>query len=357
MNKNLSVYIDFLRTIAAMGVFLGHARGWMLPGMPVLIGAQASQCVAVFFVLSGFVIAFVTDGKEVHWQTYARARALRMYSVTLLALLVGIACDSIGYGIAPQLYTRLEDFKTSASFVDYFTYFTFTNQVWWNNRWIGSNQAFWSLGYEVPYYFLFGLAVFLKGWPRRIGLALACVAIGPRVVAYAPLWLLGVGTYSYIKQRERTGGAARRRFGGALIAASLILYCAVRFVLLRKVDNIFYANGLMPFARSWVHFHLIGIAIAMNIIGFHAFAGERKFWPEWLTRAIRWIAGGSFTLYLVHFPLMMLSLALFPAIMHQPVLAVLDMVLVLVAAFALAELGERRKKQLQRLFPLNHSHL
>ena len=51
---------------------------------------------AVFFVLSGFVIAFVTDKKKRSGRDYTISRASRMYSVALAALAITICADYIG---------------------------------------------------------------------------------------------------------------------------------------------------------------------------------------------------------------------------------------------------------------------
>jgi peptidoglycan/LPS O-acetylase OafA/YrhL len=59
--------------------------------------------VDVFFVLSGFVIAFVTTERESDGRSFAIARLARVYSVALPALVVTFVLDAIGRSIKPCL--------------------------------------------------------------------------------------------------------------------------------------------------------------------------------------------------------------------------------------------------------------
>jgi peptidoglycan/LPS O-acetylase OafA/YrhL len=55
---HLSFYLDTLRILAAMVVFLGHfSQGWLGGGWFWQTQAHGHTAVIVFFVLSGYVIA------------------------------------------------------------------------------------------------------------------------------------------------------------------------------------------------------------------------------------------------------------------------------------------------------------
>ncbi|MES3043939.1 acyltransferase family protein, partial [Sphingomonas faeni] len=60
MTKNMSVYLSLLRFAAAIAVVLGHARAFVVPNLQNFLTIHGGEAVAVFFVLSGFVIRFVT---------------------------------------------------------------------------------------------------------------------------------------------------------------------------------------------------------------------------------------------------------------------------------------------------------
>lgn len=75
MNKTLSIYLDFVRFSAACIVFLIHARYARITGGTLGdLGDYANDAVMVFFVLSGFVIAFVASTSETTPSDYIVAR-------------------------------------------------------------------------------------------------------------------------------------------------------------------------------------------------------------------------------------------------------------------------------------------
>jgi peptidoglycan/LPS O-acetylase OafA/YrhL len=91
----LSVYCDLVRFGAALVMLLGHA--WTIPFPNHPLRWPGTQAVVVFFVLSGFVIAFVADGREKAFVEYALRRAARVWSVAIPAiLLAGIITFAVG---------------------------------------------------------------------------------------------------------------------------------------------------------------------------------------------------------------------------------------------------------------------
>jgi peptidoglycan/LPS O-acetylase OafA/YrhL len=81
MTKALSLYLDGLRFVAAFTVFLAHysiqriSGGFFWPSF-----AYGHTAVLVFFVLSGFVIAWVTETREHGLEDYVLSRAARLAS-------------------------------------------------------------------------------------------------------------------------------------------------------------------------------------------------------------------------------------------------------------------------------------
>jgi peptidoglycan/LPS O-acetylase OafA/YrhL len=61
LNRATSLYLDVWRLLAALAVFIGHVSGERLTGGFLWqVGPYMDQAVAVFFVLSGFVIGYAT---------------------------------------------------------------------------------------------------------------------------------------------------------------------------------------------------------------------------------------------------------------------------------------------------------
>lgn len=81
-----SVVLDIVRFIAAVIVAIGH---YTMPefsaGLPSLMTA-ASGPVGVFFVLSGFVIRYITQYRSYSFSEYVVDRAPRLFSVVVPAL-------------------------------------------------------------------------------------------------------------------------------------------------------------------------------------------------------------------------------------------------------------------------------
>ena len=196
MNRQVSIYLDAWRLTLAMVVFLGHVSGERFTGgLFWQLGHYTTEAVSVFFVISGFVIGFVTDGKEKDAVTYGVARAARIYSVALPALLLTFILDDFGRSMRPDLYTESWGYVANGRWWQFFSGLFFVNRVWGINVPQGSNLAYWSLGCEVIYYLIFGLAMFARR-PWNITLALVTIFLaGPLTALLFPLWLLGVWSY------------------------------------------------------------------------------------------------------------------------------------------------------------------
>ena len=87
MNRSFSVYLDVVRFTAAFLVYLYHSNQRFLSEAILPASHYGHSSVIVFFVLSGFVIAFVTDTKESRLPAYAASRISRVFSVTVPAIM------------------------------------------------------------------------------------------------------------------------------------------------------------------------------------------------------------------------------------------------------------------------------
>ena len=77
----LSLYLELLRLLAATEVVLFHLNGFpLLGGHRAPWNAFGHEAVVVFFVLSGFVIAFAAHTREHSAKAYAVSRLSRIYS-------------------------------------------------------------------------------------------------------------------------------------------------------------------------------------------------------------------------------------------------------------------------------------
>jgi peptidoglycan/LPS O-acetylase OafA/YrhL len=350
MNKALSVYLDFLRLLAATAVLVGHSQGYILPIIPNFIAGHADEGVAIFFVLSGFVIHYVLDEKEKDWRSYIIARVSRIFSVVLIALFATYIADVSGLMINPTYYHSILFFND-----DYFPALlkalTFTNELWSRDSVFGSNSAYWSLGYEVQYYFVFGMIFFL---PKKLGLLAAtlwAIIVGPSITLYFSLWLMGVYLYSVVKNASHMP----RKKAVFLFVLSILFYCILRTPAIHGYKSwITHPAENLEDARivlfALFYYLCVGTAVFLNILSFKHIVGDSERVFGGAERAIRWLAGGSFTLYLVHQPLLTFARALIPGIGQTVGVGFAALLVIILLSYGLAELGERRKSYYKNFF-------
>lgn len=345
LSAYLSLYIDLLRVLAALAVFAGHiGEIYLANSGSSAVFAHAREAVAVFFVLSGMVIAFVLSNKERDARTYAAARISRILPVAVLSLIITIVCDRIGLAIDPGFYQGL-GFFTGNSPLAALSYLSFTNQIWFAHIVFGTNEPYWSLGFEVWYYALFGLACFARGRLRVLLVVLAAAIVGPKILMYMPLWLLGVATY-------KIQGHARFSLP-TIVSAAIFLLTLPVYVYLRRhygpmATTMYHGFGLGQEAVNLAYFHGIGLLVSLNILAAAAIFGRMSPPPAPIGRAIRWLAGASFTLYLVHLPVLLALRAAFPAVTSSAAAAAFAAAATFAIVLLLAELAERRKRFYQR---------
>jgi peptidoglycan/LPS O-acetylase OafA/YrhL len=354
MNRNLSLFLDILRLFAALLVFVGHAGQVYGIAMPAIIAHSAKEGVAIFFVLSGFVISHVIATKELDWRAYARARAIRMYSVIPLAILVLLVCYALGTYLAPLAYApaahgvgRMHGMEGSApGWFEVLRYLTFTNELWFDRAVISTGAPFWSLGYEVAYYIGFAILIFARGRTRvALGL-LWCAVVGPRIIVAMPLWLLGV----FIHRLVCRGWHLHPAVGWPVLAGVVLATLAWRKFLGVSAVPLFEWPPVARLIPSLMYYFGLGVLLGGVILAFASVASTYRAWPPLFEKGVRFFAGASFTIYIMHLPVMVLIGAVWPQWIVEPAGGVSASLLTVLLMLILAELGERRKAAFQQFF-------
>ena len=107
MTRGFSIYLDIIRFLAALVVLASHigyyrfTQGNMQWIRDLNLGSDA---VVLFFVLSGFVIAYTTFARNRGAAVYAEARLARLYSVIIPALVFTFVIDTLGAQLMPHAY-------------------------------------------------------------------------------------------------------------------------------------------------------------------------------------------------------------------------------------------------------------
>ncbi len=233
MDKATSLYLDCCRFGAALMVFMFH-----LLSQPFYSGELSfpfgRQPVIIFFVISGYVIAYVSDRKERTVRDYALSRLARLYSVVIPALVLAWCLDMAVFRMAPAM---LDDNAHSWPLVRFLVSLLFLNQSWNLTVMAFSNGPYWSLCYEFWYYVIFGAFVFAPGRLRLPLVAFGALMAGPRIMLLFPLWLLEVAAYHMRKPIVALLG------GRTIFLVSLAWFLAQLFGEFNPLDDAARAVG------------------------------------------------------------------------------------------------------------------
>lgn len=318
MTKDRFVWLDFARGLSALLVCAGHLRAALWVDYHAVANPAAwqkvvyfltglgHQAVIVFFVLSGFLVggSVLAPQRRFDLGRYFVARLSRLWMVLIPALLFTALVDHlIGLldpGILSGDHYSILSSGPQANYSDSACTFLF-NVVFLQtiaSPVFGTNGPLWSLANEFWYYFMFPF-IFLSlrsqgGWLRR-ALCLSVFAasfflVGINFAEGFVVWLFGVLAYRVQQSRDRSAEnihliAAILAFLGALVA-----------------DRLSLPDRLLGISGDW----LVGGSFATLLV----FVGGRGM-PVVAARVSRWFSDISYTLYLFHFPLVVLFYAAF----------------------------------------------
>lgn len=348
MSREFSLYLDVLRFLAAVVVLASHAMGYAYGEVAWWPGSLGHNAVIVFFLLSGYVIAFVADGKESTARDFWASRLARIYSVALPALALTMAADAIGLALDPQFYKgglTTHDYtlvRLAASVV-------FANELWLVSIMPFSNSPYWSLCYEMAYYLLFSLWCF-GGARRWWWIGGAALVIGPKILLLAPVWLLGVVLYRHRAWYEIPAGT-----GWALWLGSIVAIAAFQVADLTELLSQWTRSAIgdwlyirLHFSKRFLGDYLLAVLIAMNFVGFRAIAGSFSGILSALSAPIRKASSYTFSIYLFHLPLVFMFVIVFRALEPGLLRLVLVLGATLAVVVALGAVTEQRKDGLRR---------
>lgn len=221
---------------------------------------------------------------------------------------------------------------------------SFIGEQWNAHRFPGSDGPYWSLGFEVWYYIAFGAYLFVPGRSRWLASLAVLVFIGPKVAIMFPTWLMGVASYRFC-QKQRVA----KTTGWLLFGLSFLLLAGYQLIPHSPLQQ-FTAVSLTPERfLSTAQDYFLAFVFSINIVGFVAVSDIFTPWLERHAKTIRWIAGGTFAIYLAHMPIMHLLAAISPWPKSSPWTLTLLITATPVACMAFAEASERRKDLWRKL--------
>lgn len=348
MAPAFSIYLDLVRFLAACLVVVYHSNSRLIVETPLPFSQYGHSAVIIFFVLSGYVIAFAADTKERNAKLFWASRLSRVLSLAVPAVLLTPLLDLIGESLAPALYAG--NTTHGLAWLRMLSSLLFMNEIWSVSIMSFSNIAYWSLNYEVWYYVLFSIFVFCS--PGRRWLWIACVAalIGPKILLLSPIWYVGVLLYYW-----RAAEKMPEWFAWLCVAASFGLFYA--FEQSRIADQVSgqlkiligtQLHRELAFSKWFLTDYLLTLIVGLNFFGMQRIARRYQSAALLLEKPIRATAAYTFSIYLLHQPL----IYFWAALIDLPATGYARYAAVMAAVFAsivlIGSMTERRRFVLRR---------
>ncbi len=318
-NYRWSAHLDLLRGLAALLVFLGHMRlllfieyseisnpNFLIKRLNSLT-VLGHQSVMIFFVLSGFFISASVirriQQKQWSWVNYLVDRLTRLYVVLIPALLLSSFWDFLGikiFGTGQDSFYGEKFHNGHLATYKILENFTFQNALGTIAflqtilvDLFGSNKAVWTLAYEFWYYMLFpSIILFFCVKSLKARVFYACLTsgillmVGSGIRMYFLVWLMGAlvsicHPSKYLKKNNILNSLT--------ILSIIILYIALtseRFISSREI-----ADFLIGTSTAVMIYLLVNSRSQIRQEGAY----------EKFSKAL---AGCSYTLYLVHMPIL-----------------------------------------------------
>lgn len=313
--KHRLVHLDCLRALAALSVCVEHLRAFLFvqygelktPNLPerifYFVTSLGHQAVMIFFVLSGFLIggSVVSARKTGRWSWfgYCLRRITRLWMVLIPALLLTLLWDWLGkhqsaagyhgefrsiYNSGPAL-NEPADLRASTFLGNSF----FLQTIFVNCY--GTNGPLWSLANEFWYYLLFPIVLSVLTCGRLMD-RLLCLLLATPVFLLLPkeilkdglVWLFGTAVFAGIQNEHMRRWVAHPCW---MLGSGVL---ALTFLVASQAGKLGDFNDLV-----------LGAGFACLIAGLAVRPGGRT---GIYSRISVGASDLSYTLYLVHFPLL-----------------------------------------------------
>lgn len=358
LSPPLSLYLDCCRFLAALLVVASHLAPYgVIAGNHFWLFDLGRESVVIFFVLSGFVIAYTTERKDVSLRAYGVARCTRIYSVALPILL--LAFCAAGALAAAGVVTPGQFYQLAKPWLYLPLHLLFMGELWTISEPPPLLSPWWSLGYEVWYYVLFGALFYLRGRRRIIVAASILLLIGPKLWLLLPVWASGVLVYHWQKRLVCKHPLARplALAGWCATLALLVLFKeSGTDGALRALANASWPFPALPLksADRYLADYAVCILVAANFLCAKnaLFSGLLR-----IEKPVRSLASYTFTLYLVHTLVMRLWVLLYPHDRSSAADVAALLLAIGAATWVLGQVTEHRKEWFEARFKRLAKHL
>ncbi len=298
----------FARVQAAVSA-AGESTGvWAFTHTPLHLVWAGEEAVLVFFVLSGYVLTLPSTRRPVHWREYFPRRLVRLYvpvwaaivlAVSLKAMLEPVSVAECGAWLHSRASAPLGDAWHDAALV---AGAGLLDSPLWSLQW----EVLFSLG--LPLYLLLRrrgtrwVAVEAVGLLAIVGVG---TATGSMALRYLPIFGLGVLLAQHPQVLDGISGwldgRRRPRVAWGLVVASVAVLLTARWIV----------RGLPEPSRI-----LEAAASGATVVGAAAVVLVALRWAPGaavLERpGVQWLGARSFSLYLVHEPVIVATALVLP---------------------------------------------
>lgn len=290
--------LDLARVVAALIVVVDHIGKSVFPALAPF-AKFGQEAVIVFFLLSGFVIFANEAYRKRDVRAYAFRRLRRIYPLLIVSMLLSTVIAAWQGTLADRFQLRelllnLASLQDSSALKPGVIVDSYLN-----------NAPLWSLSYEVFFYFLFPIVLYLwQKAPLLVNVSVTCVSGGSYLwysiapghfqllMAYFVIWWAGALTaFAYMEDRFNWRGMA-----GPLIGCLTLTICALLVLILEGYSGM----GVYPFLM-FRHFLVALLLLVLLLIVPHQTLGAISLKYR---NSLAWISSVSYGIYLLHYPIL-----------------------------------------------------
>jgi peptidoglycan/LPS O-acetylase OafA/YrhL len=350
-----SAYLDLLRAFAAMVVLFGHAAIMFLGnGFLYNLDIQASG-VLIFFVMSGFLISYSAfrryDDPNYGFREFFIDRFCRIYCAFFPALVLVAFFDVLSLHHLDTFtaerggMTGIQELAANYNLKTWignllmmhdYPLFQVIRKLGYNSSWFvdefGSASPFWTICIEWWIYIAFGIIVLyiirdrknLNLWQWIVFGAVMVTPcyylVGGQVDHLTFPWIFGMAFAlvfmqlpKWIEKSNFDLSVPRMRLymlGVFLFAVG----CMVARVFSLKFDHSAIAEGRIAYAELQ-----FTVFLTLAIFALFFFFGTVQKFPRIIENVARFVAGYSYSLYLIHLPILTYLYLRFPGNDYNPV--------------------------------------
>ncbi|SMG16197.1 acyltransferase family protein [Agreia pratensis] len=311
--------IQGLRALAVVAVILDHLLGWPAGGF---VGVD------VFFVISGFLITGLLLREHqrtgsISFIGFYRRRIKRIMPAAVAVVVVTIFAASILFGKSRLLET-IGDGIWATFFAANWHFAAAGTDYFQLGGPISPLQHYWSLAVEEQFYFVWPWLMLLIFWAvarrgrasektARVAVGLTVVAISLASFTWAIFETINNPTWAYFSTFSRAWelgiGAIVALTAGHLARIPAWLRPALGWIGLAGVmAAVFVVSDTDAFPAPWAALPVLATAL---VIAAGTGGTQRFLWPI-MNRATNYIGDISYSLYLWHFPILIMLLTLMP---------------------------------------------